>query len=210
MPARFEDVIATDEALRGVLGHPGELAMRKQIDHLDHHCLAFIKLSPFVLVGSVSGRGRVDVTPRGDAPGFTLVPDERTLVIPERPGNRRLDTLLNVVETGWVGLLFMIPGVEETLRVNGRASVIRDGALLDQGTVRGKRPLVALGVEVEECFTHCPKALLRASIWDTAGWPDSAALPSLARMLIDHAHMPDTMLTALEEDIEEDSTVNLY
>jgi uncharacterized protein len=208
--ARFEDVITSEEALREVLGKPGELALRKELSYLDRHCQAFIALSPFVLVGSTDSNGKTDVTPRGDAPGFALVLDQKTLAIAERPGNRRLDTLRNVLQTSRVGLLFMIPGVEETLRVNGRASIVRDTAILDRAVVRGKRPLVAIVIEVEECFMHCAKALKRANLWDTTTWPERDALPSLAQILLDQVHPEGATLAGLEAHIEESNITTLY
>ena len=129
--------------------------------------------------------------------------DEKMLVIPERPGNRRIDSLLNILETGSVGLLFMIPGFEETLRVNGRASVVRDADLLGRMAVRGKRPVVAIGVEVEECVLHCAKAFKRSKIWDTEGWPERSALPSLGSMFRDQGAMPGASAEELEDRIEE-------
>jgi PPOX class probable FMN-dependent enzyme len=197
--------VTSEAELRDLIGQPVELSLRKQLAYLDRHCRAFIALSPFVLVGSVDHTGRIDVTPRGDAPGFVMVLDEKTLVIPERPGNRRLDTLTNVLKTARVGLLFMIPGVEETLRINGSASIVRDAAILDRAVVRDKRPLVAIAVEVEECFMHCAKALKRSNLWEPAGWPERGALPSLAEMLMDQACPADFTLGELEADVEEDN-----
>src|SRR5689334_4506295 len=182
-PHRFTNPITSEAELRVLLGEPSELARRKQLAALDQHCRAFIALSPFLLIGTADATGAFDVSPRGDAPGFVLALDDRTLVIPDRPGNRRVDTLRNIVQTGAVGLLFMIPNVEETLRVNGRAWVVRDADLLERAAARGKRPLLAIGVEVRECFLQCAKALKRSQLWNPAGWPDRAALPSLAQML---------------------------
>ncbi len=136
----FRDVVRTEAELRDLMGKPGGLAVGKQLDRLDRHCRSFIALSPFVLVGTVGPGGACDVSPRGGEPGFVLVIDEKTLAIPERPGNRRLDSLLNVLETGTVGLLFVVPGFEETLRVNGRASVVRDADVLGRRRRQGQGP----------------------------------------------------------------------
>jgi hypothetical protein len=124
-----------------------------------------VALSPFVLVGTSDAGGTCDVSPRGDAPGFVLVLDEETLAIPERPGNRRIDSLLNILETGVVGLLFLVPGFEETLRINGRASVVRNACILKRTEAQGKPPAVAIGLELEECFPHCAKAFKRSGLW---------------------------------------------
>ncbi len=212
-PARrqpFTDLVTSEVALRELLGHPSELVIRKQLSALDGHCRAFIALSPFLLLGTVGAAGGCDVSPRGDAPGFVLALDDRTLVIPERPGNRRFDTLRNILQTGAIGMLFIVPGVEETLRVNGRARIVRDADVLERTVARGKRPLLAIGVEVEECFFHCAKAFKRSGLWDSAGWPDRAALPSLGRILVDQVRPPDTTIDDLERYIEESYTKRLY
>lgn len=202
----FTDTVKTEAELREIMGEPGGVAVGKQLDRLDHHCRDFVALSPFVLVGTFDASGKCDVSPRGDAPGFVSVLDERTLAIPERPGNRRIDSLLNVLETGSVGLLFLVPGFEETLRVNGRAWVVRDAAILERTAARGKRPSVAIGVEVEECFLHCAKAFKRSGLWETEGWPERSALPSLGRMLRDQGAAPGVSTEDLEGKIEEDGT----
>ncbi len=206
----FTDLVTSEAELRELVGEPSELVIRKQMDALDGHCRAFIALSPFVLIASADAVGNCDVSPRGDAPGFVLVLDDRTLVIPERPGNRRADTLFNILQTGAVGLLFMIPGVEETLRVNGRAQVVRDPDILERTAARGKPPKLAISVTVEECFLHCGKAIRRSGLWDAGQMVDRSALPPLARMLLDQARPPDTTLADLECRIEESYTKRLY
>jgi PPOX class probable FMN-dependent enzyme len=192
------------------MGTPGGLAIGKQLDRLDRYCRAFVALSPFVLLGTYGAGGKCDVSPRGDAPGFVAVLDEKTLAIPERPGNRRLDSLTNVLETGAVGMLFLIPGFEETLRINGRASVVRDADLLGRMIVRGKRPAVAIGVEVEECFLHCAKAFKRSRLWDAEGWPERSALPSLGSMLRDQGAAPGASAEEVDRRIEEGYARRLY
>src|SRR3954454_2838081 len=154
---RFTDVVATEADLRALVGEPRELVIKKQLPALDRHCRAFIALSPFLLVGTANDAGKWDVSPRGDAPGFVLALDDRTLAIPDRPGNRRIDSLRNIVQHGGIGLLFMVPGVEETLRVNGRACIVRDADLLARLESRGKVPTLAIVVTVEEAFLHCAK-----------------------------------------------------
>ncbi len=206
----FTDLVTSEAELRELVGEPSELVIRKQMDALDGHCRAFIALSPFVLIASADAVGNCDVSPRGDAPGFVLVLDDKTLVIPERPGNRRADTLFNILQTGAVGLLFMIPGVEETLRVNGRAQVVRDPDILERTAARGKPPKLAISVTVEECFLHCGKAIRRSGLWDAGQMVDRSALPPLARMLLDQARPPDTTLADLECRIEESYTKRLY
>jgi uncharacterized protein len=206
----FTDVVATEAELREIMGEPGALAVGKQLYRLDRHCRDFVALSPFVLVSTFDSSGRSDVSPRGDAPGFVIALDDKTLAIPERPGNRRLDSLLNILETGAVGLLFLVPGFEETLRVNGRACVVRDADVLGRMTARGKRPPVAIGVEVEECFLHCAKAFKRSGLWQPEGWPERAALPSLGRMFRDQGAVPGASPEELDCRIEESYARRLY
>lgn len=206
----FTDTIETETELREVMGEPGGLALGKQLDRLDHHCRQFVALSPFVLIGTSNASGAFDVSPRGDDPGFVLVLDEKTLVIPERPGNRRLDSLLNVLETGSVGLLFFVPGFEETPRVNGRAIVVRDADVLERTASHGKRPQVAIAVEVEECFLHCAKAFKRSRLWQAEEWPERTVMPSLGRMLRDQGAVPGVSADELESGIQESYARNLY
>ena len=206
----FHDTVRTEAELREIIGTPSELAVGKQLDRLDRYCRAFIALSPFVLVATFDASGACDVSPRGDAPGFVAVLDEKTLAIPERPGNRRLDSLLNVLETGAVGLLFLVPGFEETLRVNGRASVVRDADVLERTAARGRLPTVAIGVEVEECFLHCAKAFKRSGLWDEEGWPERSVLPPLGQMFRDQRAVPGASAEDLEGRIEESYAKRLY
>ncbi len=207
----FHDTVRTEAELRGLMGEPSGLAVGKQLDRLDRHCRSFIALSPFVVVGTFDASGACDVSPRGDAPGFVAVLDEKTLAIPERPGNHRLDSLLNILETGAVGLLFLVPGFEETLRVNGRASVVRDADVLERtADARGKPPAVAIGVEVEECFLHCAKAFKRSGLWRKEGWPERSALPSLGRMFRDQGAVPGASVEDLDRRIEESYAKRLY
>lgn len=206
----FSRVVGSEAELREIMGEPNDLVRRKQLGALERHCRAFIARSPFVLVGTAGAHGGYDVSPRGDGPGFVQILDDSTLVIPERPGNRRIDTLRNIVANPSIGLLFIVPGVEETLRVNGRACVVRDEALLEQTAAHGKRPLVAIGVEVEEAFLHCAKAFKRSRLWDSATWIDRRELPSLGRMVIEQVKPTDVTVEELERRIEEGYATQLY
>jgi PPOX class probable FMN-dependent enzyme len=207
---RFTEVVASEDELRALLGHPSALARDKAQSRLDAHCRAFIAMSPFLLLGTADADVHCDVSPRGDAPGFCLVLDEQTLVIPDRPGNKRFDSLSNILAHGAVGLLFMIPTIEETLRVNGRAQIVRDPDLLARLEARGKVPQLAIVVEVEEAFIHCAKSLKRSQLWEPAGWPDGAALTSRAQMFIDHAGVTGVSVEALEASLAESYKKNLY
>src|SRR5690606_22910928 len=178
-------VIATETELRARFAPPSRLATLKQLDRLDHNCRRFIELSPLVCLATARPGGLADNSPRGDAPGFVKVLDERTLLIPDRPGNNRLDSMANIVHNPNVGLLFLIPGVNETLRVNGRARLVTRPDLLQRFEVRGRAPKIAIMVEVVEAFLHCSKALLRARLWQEDARVDRAVLPSLGRMIAD-------------------------
>ncbi len=180
---RIEDLAA----LRALYGEPGEIAVKKELDRLDRHCRAFIARSPFLCLASADGKGRADVSPKGDAPGFVQVVDDRTLLIPDRPGNNRLDSLSNILENPEVALIFFIPGVKETLRVNGCARIVADADVLRRLAVQGKVPKGAILVEVREAFMHCAKALARSRLWEKDYRIDRRELPSLAEMLADHA-----------------------
>ena len=184
---KFEHPITTLEELRALMGEPSELARKKQIDHLDAHCREYIAHAPFLLIGTADAAGRCDVSPKGDAPGFVHVLDERHLVIPDRPGNKRLDSVRNILENPHIGLIFLVPRYEETLRINGRATITRDPELLARFEVTGKLPKLAIGVEVEEVFMHCAKAFRRSSLWQPEQWPDISAMKPAACMLFDHA-----------------------
>src|SRR5580658_6930008 len=159
------NAVSDETALRGLYQPAMELALLKQLDHLDPHCRNFLAHSPFCVIASTRPGKGTDVSPRGDAPGFVRVLDEHTLAIPDRPGNNRLDTMSNIVGDAEVGLLFFIPGIEETVRVNGTARLSHDPGLLEASAVQGKTPLMMIVVTVREAFYHCSKALKRARLW---------------------------------------------
>ena len=182
-----EHVIETVEELRSSYGEPSERAVKKSLERLDRHCRRFIALSPFVVLASAGADGKVDCSPRGDPAGFVAVLDERRILLPDRRGNNRADSLMNVVENPYVGMLFMIPGVDETLRLNGRATLTTDPILLEPLAVNGRVPRSGLVVEVEEVFLQCTKALVRSRLWaDETRVDRKAALPPFGQMLADH------------------------
>ena len=180
-----EREILSEEELRELYGRPSPRALAKQQAALNDDARAFIAHAPFLVMGTSGPDGRCDVSPKGDAPGFVQVLDDHTLLIPDRPGNNRLDGLGNVVQNAHVGLLFFIPGREDTLRVNGRATIVRDETLLDRLLVDGKRPRTALVVEVEEVFMHCARSFKRAGLWQPERWPDAAGVRSMQCMIWD-------------------------
>lgn len=206
----FPNIIADEQELRDLIGHPGLLVQNKTIDHLDQHCRDFLAMSPLLLLSTADETGACDVSPRGDQPGFVKVLDEKRLLIPERPGNRRADTLLNLLTNPQVGMLFLIPGLEETLRINGRACIVRDQELLEQMAAHEKVPLLAIGVEVEECFMHCAKAFKRSKLWQPDAWPAPSALPSPARIIADHVKLPDIGEAEVKKSLHESYTQRLY
>jgi uncharacterized protein len=176
-------VIGNREELRDLYGQPSERAVRKQLDHLDGHCRHFIERSPFLVISSTGPHG-ADVSPRGDPPGFARVLDPKRLLIPDRAGNNRIDTLENLLADPRVGLLFFLPGVEETLRINGRAQIVV-GDALEEMALNGKTPKTGLLVEVEEAFLQCAKALIRSKLWDPATRIERRTFPSFGQILAD-------------------------
>ncbi|HZX83433.1 MAG TPA: pyridoxamine 5'-phosphate oxidase family protein [Reyranella sp.] len=173
------------QQLRTLYGEPRERSLRKVLPALDAHCRNFIALSPLLMMGTFGTDGRGDVTPRGDAAGFVQVENDRTLLIPDRPGNNRIDSLTNLIANPAVGLLFIIPGVDETLRINGSAEIRDDEDLLARFEVAGKRPATVLRVIVEEAYLHCAKAFMRSHAWDAATFLARDRLPSMGEMLRD-------------------------
>jgi PPOX class probable FMN-dependent enzyme len=182
----FQKIVGSERELRDVLGRPSERAVLKDQARLDEHFRSFIAASPFLILGTANAAGQVDCSPKGDGPGFVKVLDETHLAIPDRIGNNRLDGMRNILDNGHVGLIFLIPGREDTLRVNGRAWIVQDDDILDAMVVKGKRPPFAIGVEVEEAFMHCPRAFMRSGLWNPEAWPDANAVPSMAKMMWDH------------------------
>jgi len=193
-----EQAITSEGELRGRFEEPSARALAKDVGRLDEMCVRLIAASPFVVIGSADAQGRADVSPRGGPPGFVTVLDEGHLAIPDATGNNRLDTFANVIAGGRVGLLFLIPGRDTTLRVNGRAWVSAEPSLLERLPAVGKQPRAAIVVAAEEVYAHCPKAFIRARLWDPASWPDPATLPSSAE--VTRAHLGDPALTV--EEIE--------
>lgn len=185
--------------LRELAGTPSERAVKKQLAYLDVYCRKFIEHSPFVSMATSGPDGRCDVSPKGDQPGFVAVLDDETLAIPDRPGNKRFDSLQNILANPHVGLLFLIPGMDETLRVNGTAELVRDPELLGRLSVAGKEPLLAIVVHVEEAFLHCGRSSLRASIWSPEKYMPRDELPSLARMISDQIRPADRSETEHED-----------
>ncbi len=172
-------------ALRAHFGEPSDLVKQAIVPRLDRRCRRFIAHSPFLVIGSQADGGSADVSPRGDPPGFVRVLDDATLLIPDRPGNKRADTMHNVLENPRVALLFLVPGINECLRVNGRAEITTDQALLAPAAVNGKTPATGILVHVDEALIHCAKAMMRAKLWDADAQIERKAFPRFGEMKAD-------------------------
>ena len=195
-------MITTHEQLRALYAAPGERAVRKQQAQLDAHCQRFIALSPFCVLASGGGAGALlDASPRGGTPGFVKTPDAHTLLLPDAGGNNRLDTLSNLLDDPRIGLVFLIPGVDETLRVNGTARLREEALYTDFFTAERQRPKLVIEVRVAEAYLHCPKALMRSRLWSADAQVDRAVLPTLGQMIHDQmglATEPESQVAMLQ------------
>jgi uncharacterized protein len=206
----FDDVLQSLDELVDTYGGPSEIARNKIIDRLDAHCRDFIARSPFFLLSTAGPDGRCDVSPRGGPAGFVEVLDDKRLVFADAKGNKLLDSLRNIVQTSRVGLLFLIPGLDETLRVNGRASLTRDPEILERHEIQeGRPPRLAVGVEVEEVFLHCAKAFIRSGLWDSQKWPSLDGMARPAKIWKDHAAL-QTPVEEIEEYLDDEYRNDLY
>jgi hypothetical protein len=205
--------IGDEAALRALFPATHTLAAQKSLPQLDPHARDFIRRSPFLTIGTQSNDGRADVSPRGDPAGFVQVLDDRTLAIPDRPGNNRLDTLSNILANPHVGLLFMVPGFDDTLRVNGTASLTTDPKILQAMAVNDRLPTLAILVAVEEVFLHCAKAFRRSRLWDPEARQDRKEMPSLMQMILDQttgAPKDPAEQQRLDEGLEADYRTSMY
>jgi len=193
-----------------MLGMPAPRSVLKERSALDEHFRAYLALSPFALIATSGADGTCDVSPKGDAPGFVLVLDDRHIVVPERPGNKRFDGMKNLLHNPHIGLIFMVPGRTETLRINGRAWITRDSELLARCVAHGKTPQLAIGVEIDQCFLHCAKAFLRSKLWAHAEWPAPDALASMAQVLHDQIKPAGITAQEYECEMEERNRTQLY
>ncbi|SEK50364.1 hypothetical protein SAMN04515666_101679 [Bosea lupini] len=194
--------------LRALVGEVHPLAQKKVLDRLDRFCRDFIALSPFLVLASADSEGRADASPRGDGPGFVQVLDERTLLIPDRRGNNRVDSLGNVLSAPGVGLVFFVPGINETLRVNGRARMTTDAALLQPLAMQDKAPKLGLIVEVDEAYFHCGKALIRSKLWAQGSQVERASFPTLGRIVAEQTRAIDAVQA--DATMEEGYRTRLY
>lgn len=203
-----EEIIKSLAELRSHYGPPGDLAVNKEMTALDQHCRRFIEISPFVVIATAAANGTADASPRGDAPGFVQILDDKHLLIPDRAGNNRLDSLKNLVENPNIGLLFFVPGMNETLRLNGTALLTTDPELLAPMTVNGKPPRTALLVTVNQVFLQCAKALIRSKLWAANSQINRKSFPSLGKILSDQ--VDGVSQSEADKVIEESQRVRMY
>jgi PPOX class probable FMN-dependent enzyme len=207
--SRFSEVVTSEEQFRAVMGSPSPAVMKKEIPALDPHARAFIARSPFLLIGTSGADGRVDISPKGDPAGFVQVLDDTTLAIPDRLGNRRADTFLNLLANDRIGLIFLIPGKQETLRVGGRAVIVRDQSLRERMAVREKLPDFAIVVAVDQMFFHCAKCIIRSNLWKPEAWPNLSDLPSLAETMVSAGRL-ERSVAEQQAIIDKDAETRLY
>lgn len=194
--------------LRAIVGEESLVVQKKVLDRLDKFCRDFIALSPFLVLATADREGGVDASPRGDGPGFVQVLDERTLLIPDRRGNNRIDSFRNVLSSPGVGLVFFVPGITETLRVNGRARATTDAALLEPMAMQEKAPKLGLIVEVDEAYFHCGKALLRSKLWAQESQVERSSFPTLGRIVAEQTKAVDA--AEADANLEEAYRSRLY
>lgn len=206
-------MIATENSLRSIFGNAQGLAVQKSRPGFDKYSRQFLSLSPFLVISTSNSQGRADVSPRGDPPGFVYLVDDRTMLIPDRPGNNRLDTMVNIVENPNVACLFFIPGFEDTLRVAGKAVITSDPELLKHCIVSGKQPKAGILVTVDEVFLHCAKALKRSKLWSDEYKQDRTQMPSIARIILDQvgdAGVDEKVAAEADVSVEENYRKELY
>jgi len=201
--------VKTAAEIKAILGKDFPSQVAKVIDHIDLHCRAWIERCPFVVISSINAAGAIDVSPKGDPPGFVKVLDKHTLAVPDRIGNHRGDTFMNVLENPNVGLLFIVPKRREVVRVGGVAQVVRDPELLESMSVNGKLPDLALLVRVREAFFHCGKSMIRSRMWEPDKWGSIDGLPTYALALKDHSDLPYP-LSDIERNLASNETDRLY
>ncbi|CAD5279356.1 MULTISPECIES: MSMEG_1061 family FMN-dependent PPOX-type flavoprotein [unclassified Imperialibacter] len=205
----FKKMITAEKQLRDLMGYPSEIVTRKTIDHIDEHCKSFIEKSPFITIATSDLKGNLDVSPKGDPAGFVKILSDKVLAIPDRPGNHKADTLTNIIQNPNIGLIFLIPGIKETLRVNGEAKIVTDEKVLELLSCQGKKPGFAIIVTVKEAFIHCAKCIIRSNLWTTVDERQERSIATLGKALVDHGKL-DISSEELDEMIKDDEKTNLY
>lgn len=209
LQSRFHEVVTTEEHFRSVMGSPSALVTRKELKELDSYAREFIGRSPFLLIGTSGADGAMDMSPKGDPPGFVHVLDDKTLAIPDRLGNQRADTFVNLVANNQIGLIFFVPGKPETLRVSGRAIIVRDLAIREPMAVGDRLPEFAIIVEVRQMFFHCAKCIIRSNLWKPASWPSLSGLPSLAETMVSAGKLRQSV-EQMQAIVDNDAATRLY
>ncbi len=209
MEMTFKNVIKNEQELREILGHPQELVTKKTINHIDEICSTFIENSPFINIATSDAHGNLDVSPKGDPAGFVKILNSKTLAIPDRPGNRKADTFTNILHNPNIGLIFLIPGLRETLRVNGEAKIVTDKEVMELLACDGKLPQFAIIVTVKEAFMHCAKCMIRSNLWGGMDNSKPRVVPTLGKVLVDHSKMAINV-QELDDAIKDDEINNLY
>lgn len=207
--SRFSEVVETEDDFRSVMGNAPALVKRKELDRLDSHAREFIARSPFLLIGTSGTDGQIDMSPKGDPPGFVQVLDDETLAIPDRLGNRRADTFSNLIVNDRIGLIFLIPGKQETLRVSGRAVIVRDLSVREPMAVGGRLPEFAIVVEIDQMFFHCGKCMIRSRLWKPEDWPALAGLSSLAETMVTAGKLRQSV-EEMQAIVDDDAATRLY
>ena len=200
--------ITSEQQLQEIYKQPKGRAVTKQLDHLDQHALSFLNLSPFCIIATYGQDRLADATPRGGKPGFVQCPNEETLLIPDWPGNNRIDSLKNILCHQGIGLVFLIPGIKETLRVNGLAEIIIDPELQNRFLDQDRLPISVIKVDIHEVYLHCSKALIRSTLWDVDSIQHRSILPSMGEMLKDQTGIAGT--TETQEEMEARYSKELY
>ncbi len=207
--AKFQGVIHSLEEIREIIGEPPPPVIAKVMDHIDSVSRAIIEKSPFIVMASATPDAYPDISPKGDPAGFVKVLDEKYLAIPDRPGNKRVDTFGNLLQNPYLAILFMIPGKGETLRITGETRIVRDQTLRESMAIDGRVPDFAIVMHVERILIHCPKCVLRAKLWQPEQWPDSSATAGIAEAMIAHARL-DTTPQELEAMAVREGLTRLY
>ncbi|TDD80746.1 pyridoxamine 5'-phosphate oxidase family protein [Actinomadura darangshiensis] len=210
MPPSEIRAVRTETELREIVQEPPQPIWDKDIGRIDEHARTIIAHSPLVLLATSTPEGTYDVSPRGDPAGSVLVLSDHRLVLADRPGNHRVDSFRNVLHNPHVGMLFLVPGMNETLRVNGRATLVSDAPFFDDLMVRGKKPRLAILVDVEELYMHCGKAFLRSSLWNPETWPDRKSLPTLGQIAKDHLDLKEQSAEQIDTALDQDYELNQY
>lgn len=205
MTRTYDEVISSQERLREIVGEPPPAIVRKVIDHIDDVCARYIAASPFCVIATRGADGLLDQSPKGDPAGFVKVQDRKTLIIPDRPGNKRVDSFENLLVNPELAVIFLIPGYGYTLRVSGTAQIVCDAGLAAETSVNGNIPSLLLVMTVAEAYMHCAKSMARSKIWDKSGWPDLTGVPSLAEAMVTHGALTRTaqeQQAVIDDDFE--------